>query len=214
MELPVEPGLAQSPGDQQQVVCGQEGWLLAVDRIDPHACHEWAKTNFSIERVAVMYEEYFQQVLNVRCKGFYQEFPERTQLDWLEKSYPYDNPVGFEALCEPLETTRLHVAPTLVDIDPKDEWTTAQDWERCWWGLEHGPHWDEELQKQEGYFRLMGFPDDRDFGSKSIPLMALMRASETSSCATRTRASDAIRRRARRSRSRRVASSRSSRVRS
>jgi glycosyltransferase involved in cell wall biosynthesis len=139
-----------------------------IDRIDPYACHEWAKTNFSLERVAVMYEEYFQQVLNVRCKGFYQEFPERAQLDWLDKSYPYMNWEAGEIACADLDTKRPHIEPVLVDVTPKDEWTTAQDWERCWWGLEHGSHWDDELKKQEGYFRLMGFPDNRDFGDKSI----------------------------------------------
>ena len=68
-----------------------------VDKLDGRVCAQWARANYSLERVALMYEEFFQQVLNVRDvrgpvpdgpTGFYEPHPDRTQLDWLVKKYP------------------------------------------------------------------------------------------------------------------------------
>jgi glycosyltransferase involved in cell wall biosynthesis len=49
-----------------------------VERIDPHACLTWGQ-NFTLDKVAPMYEEYFQSAL----KSWYSIDEDRTQLDWL-----------------------------------------------------------------------------------------------------------------------------------
>ena len=59
-----------------------------IDKIDPRNCREYAE-NYTLEKVAPMYEEYFQMVLDVhQGKGWYQDHPERQNLDWLHKQYP------------------------------------------------------------------------------------------------------------------------------
>ena len=58
-----------------------------IDRIDPKNCRTWAE-NFSLEKVAPMYEEYFQMVLDVHTgKGWYERH-EREHMDWLRKELP------------------------------------------------------------------------------------------------------------------------------
>lgn len=59
-----------------------------INRIDPAACRTWAE-NFRLDRVALMYEEYFQSVLNVYTgNGWYESNPGRKGLTWLQKNYP------------------------------------------------------------------------------------------------------------------------------
>ena len=58
-------------------------------RISRAACRAWAAANFSLERVALMYEEYFDMLQKVRGgRGFYETNPERAELDWLVRHYP------------------------------------------------------------------------------------------------------------------------------
>jgi glycosyltransferase involved in cell wall biosynthesis len=58
-----------------------------IDRIDPKNCRTWAE-NFTLDKVAPMYEEFFQNVLDVHTnKGWYERH-ERNDLDWLKKEIP------------------------------------------------------------------------------------------------------------------------------
>jgi len=60
-----------------------------INKISRKACHEWAMKNFSLERVALMYEEYFETLSKVQTgAGFYQSNDDRTELDWLNRYYP------------------------------------------------------------------------------------------------------------------------------
>jgi glycosyltransferase involved in cell wall biosynthesis len=155
-----------------------EQWVWAannIDRINGNVCREWAEANYSIERVALMYEEFFQQVLNVRNNrgqkvvgptGFYERHPGRTQLDWLVRKYPQ------AAVDSVIDLTRPHEAPVVAAVEPtvatsQSEWQEAQVFESDWWGLCWSPRWDEELKKQETYHRLMGI-STRNFGSARI----------------------------------------------
>jgi glycosyltransferase involved in cell wall biosynthesis len=59
-----------------------------VDKIKPENCRAFGE-NFSLEKVAPMYEEYFQMVYDVHAgKGWYQQHPDRTNLDWLKRNLP------------------------------------------------------------------------------------------------------------------------------
>lgn len=60
-----------------------------IDKIDPKNCRDWAVANFALEKVADMYEEYFRTVLDVHGKnGWYEEHPDRQNLDYKKKHYP------------------------------------------------------------------------------------------------------------------------------
>lgn len=57
--------------------------------ISPHTCRSWAIENFSLKRIAAMYEEYFWSVARVASgEGWYAKRPERDQLGWLDQWTP------------------------------------------------------------------------------------------------------------------------------
>lgn len=60
-----------------------------IHAIHPAACRQWALSNFSMARVAQLYEEYFHMLKNVAVAGgWYAENPARTELDWLRRAWP------------------------------------------------------------------------------------------------------------------------------
>lgn len=66
-------------------------WAIRnINKINPQACRDWAMSNYSIQKVRCMYEEYFDMLLRVKfSKGFYDENPQRLELDWLHREYPH-----------------------------------------------------------------------------------------------------------------------------
>jgi len=58
-----------------------------IDRIKPESCRKWAM-NFSLDKVGLMYEEYFKQVLSYKNKGFYEPNDARLNLDYLKRDLP------------------------------------------------------------------------------------------------------------------------------
>ena len=65
-----------------------------IDKISRKACYDWAVNNFSLERVALMYEEYFETLVKIHdgTGGFYASNDSRTELDWLKRYYPTIEP--------------------------------------------------------------------------------------------------------------------------
>ena len=60
-----------------------------IDKINPQDCRDWAMANFTLDRVARMYEHYFKMVHNVYTgKGWYTEDEHTDELEWLNRYYP------------------------------------------------------------------------------------------------------------------------------
>ena len=76
-----------------------------IDKIDPKNCRLWGE-NFSLEKVAPMYEEFFQNILNVHTgNGWYEMNPNRENLDFSVKQYPS------------IETKEIVRIKTITEID-------------------------------------------------------------------------------------------------
>jgi len=53
-----------------------------IDKIDPKRCREYAIANYSMDRIAKSYQDYFTKIQDLYKNGWYQEHPERKDLDW------------------------------------------------------------------------------------------------------------------------------------
>ena len=93
-----------------------------IDRISRRACREWAMKNFSLDRVTLMYEEYFQTLVKIHdgSGGFYAENPERRELDWLNRYYPLE-----AATTEPVSPSRLDLSETSQHCDVPESPATS-----------------------------------------------------------------------------------------
>lgn len=61
-----------------------------IRNIKPINCRNWAMENYTCDRVSEMYEEYWQMVMDIYTgKGWYERHPQRKNLDWLKKTYPW-----------------------------------------------------------------------------------------------------------------------------
>jgi len=83
-----------------------------IDKISRKACYDWAVNNFSLERIALMYEEYFTTLSKIHdgTGGFYAVNDERTELDWLKRTYPVieaapSSHEGVQEVCLPTDAS-------------------------------------------------------------------------------------------------------------
>ena len=99
-------------------------WALKnIDRINPQDCRDWALRNFSLEKVAGMYEEYFQAVLNIHGgAGWYQENPGRSNMDYAIKHYPgRPDPIDYNVVDNEERPMAKSIAKWVKDsIKPKN----------------------------------------------------------------------------------------------
>lgn len=66
-----------------------------IGEISPQDCRTWGE-NFSLEKIAPMYEKYFQDVISVYTgKGWYEMHPSNT-LDAMKKTYPVSQKVTYD----------------------------------------------------------------------------------------------------------------------
>ncbi len=76
-----------------------------IETIDPYNCRAFGE-NFALEKVAPMYEEFFQNVLNVYTgNGWYEPNPNRKDMDFSVKYYP------------PIERKEVIRAKPITEID-------------------------------------------------------------------------------------------------
>lgn len=95
-----------------------------IENISPQVCRDYALANFSLERVAAMYQEYFESLITIWDKGWYTINPNRSQMSWLEKYYP---------TVSPKSTTRERSAPsstvkTIYPTGKQEEYTLDLSW--------------------------------------------------------------------------------------
>jgi hypothetical protein len=83
-----------------------------IDTISNKDCRDWALKNFSVERVAPMFEEYFQMLsdLYTTKQGWYNRNFDRKQLDWLVKKYP----------SKEVKNTTTHVFSPPITLENED----------------------------------------------------------------------------------------------
>lgn len=71
-----------------------EQYMWAIDNIHeilPKNCRDWAM-NYCLEKIRPMYEEFFDMLLKKKfANGFNNDNLNRTELSWLEKTYPTSN---------------------------------------------------------------------------------------------------------------------------
>jgi len=97
-----------------------------IETISREVCREWAMKNFSLERIALMYEEYFETLSKVYdgSGGFYSKNSDRTNLDWLVRHYPKEQ--GQPYLLVPAEMSQSCDIPQLQTILESDLEDTDQ----------------------------------------------------------------------------------------
>jgi len=94
-----------------------------IEKISPYNCRAWALNNFSMNRVADMYEEFFDSILDVHTScGWYEPKPTRTDLLFNRKYYPAINDkIDYDAIIKEETPFANRLAIWIKDfINPKN----------------------------------------------------------------------------------------------
>jgi len=67
-----------------------------IDRINPQDCRDWAVKNYSMDRIKLMFQNYFEKLYDIWLDpgeeqsqgGWYRKHPDRQNLEWLRRYYP------------------------------------------------------------------------------------------------------------------------------
>lgn len=107
-----------------------------IDNLSPQVCRDWAMSNFTLKRVAKMYQEYFEMLRYVKTKdGWYRKNRGRAEMTWLEKHYPNVPPCS---ISKPFEINKKKLKKLDAIIQPEEkEPDYALD--LSWYGKEKKP---------------------------------------------------------------------------
>lgn len=79
-----------------------------IENIAPQVCRDYALGNFSLERVAMMYQEYFETISSLwNKKGWYLINDNRSSMSWLERYHPNVIPNSITRKVDPLDTNNI-----------------------------------------------------------------------------------------------------------
>jgi glycosyltransferase involved in cell wall biosynthesis len=65
-----------------------------VSKLDPQYIRQRALENYSLDRVRLMYQEYFSMLADLWKSGWYEEHSDRMELDWLSRKERWIRPLG------------------------------------------------------------------------------------------------------------------------
>lgn len=95
-----------------------------IDNISPQVCRDYALSNFSLERVSAMYQEYFDSLITIWGKGWYAINPKRKEMSWLEKYYPNSVPNSIT----PKRVRPAIVAESVCSIEKEMDYALDLTW--------------------------------------------------------------------------------------
>jgi 2-polyprenyl-3-methyl-5-hydroxy-6-metoxy-1,4-benzoquinol methylase len=84
-----------------------------IHKINPQDCRNWALNNFSLERVAALYEDFFESILDIYGKkGWYEPRPNRAELVSNTRYYPgLEAKIDYKQLAEEEKPFADRLAP-------------------------------------------------------------------------------------------------------
>lgn len=123
-----------------------------IENIQAINCYNWGVSNFNMDKIALMYEEYFNMLYKLWGKGWYADHHGRTQLDWLNKDYTFPK---FDTELEKTINSTIH--------KPKKSLAKIAFWTRTEWAF--GRIADGVKNSLQGIYKLAVF----DWENETMP---------------------------------------------